>query len=275
MTVASNKIFFIIIFLGYKPTRRWPVVLSACRHSTFYPVQLISVPLFLLIAMADKTKLWYLENFNLLASLSPKEMEDMDRMTAMRSCLKNQVIFFTDEPSDKIYFLKEGKVKLSRYGDDGREIIVALLGPGEIFGELAISGQQGRDETAEATEDSVICIMNVKEMEMMMEKNPRFNLSITKLMGLRLQRVKSSLASLIFKSSEQRICSFIYDSAKEYGRQTAEGMELSLKLKHEDIAKLTATARPTVSAVFSDLEKKGIIVYNRRRILVKNMKALE
>lgn len=199
----------------------------------------------------------------------------MGRMTAMRSCMKNQVIFFTDEPSDKIYFLKEGKVKLSRYADDGREIIVALLGPGEIFGELAISGQQRQDETAEATENSVICIINVREMEMMMEKNPRFNLSIIKLMGLRLQRVKSSLASLVFKSSEQRICSFIYDSATTYGKTTADGIEVILRLTHDDIAKLTATARPTVSAVFSDLEKRNIIEYNRKRILVKDLNALK
>lgn len=92
--------------------------------------------------MADKSKIWYLENFNLFSSFSMKEMEEMSRMTAMRSCQKNQVIFFEDDPSDKIYFLKEGKVKLSRFAEDGREIIVAILGPGELFGELAISGQE-------------------------------------------------------------------------------------------------------------------------------------
>ncbi len=225
--------------------------------------------------MSDKTKLWYLENFNLFSSLKMKEMEELSKMAAMRNCIKNQVIYFTDDLSDKIYFLKQGKVKLSRYADDGREIIAALLGPGEIFGELAISGQQRRDETAEAMEDSVVCMLSVQEMERMLEHNPRFNLSITKLMGLRLQKVNSRLTSLIFKSSEQRIYSFIHDSAIEHGKQTTAGIEVFLRLTHDDIAKLTATARPTVSAVFGDLEKRNIIEYNRKRILVKDINALK
>ena len=225
--------------------------------------------------MSDKTKLWYLENFNLFSSLKMKEMEELSKMAAMRNCIKNQVIYFTDDLSDKIYFLKQGKVKLSRYADDGREIIAALLGPGEIFGELAISGQQRRDQTAEAMEDSVVCMLSVQEMERMLEHNPRFNLSITKLMGLRLQKVNSRLTSLIFKSSEQRIYSFIHDSAIEHGKQTTAGIEVFLRLTHDDIAKLTATARPTVSAVFGDLEKRNIIEYNRKRILVKDINALK
>lgn len=202
-------------------------------------------------------------------------MEDLGKMAAMRTCIKHQVIYFTDDPSDKVYFLKQGKVKLSRYADDGREIIIALLGPGEIFGELGISGQQRRDETAEALEESIVCMLSVQEMERMLENNPQLNLRITKLIGLRLQKVESRLASLIFKSSEQRIYSFIYDSATAHGKETADGLEVVLRLTHEDIAKLTATARPTVSAVFSDLEKRNIIEYNRKRILVKDMKALQ
>lgn len=225
--------------------------------------------------MSDKTKVWYLENFNLFSSLKMKEMEELGRMASMRSCIKNQVIYFTDDPSDKVYFLKQGKIKLSRYADDGREIILALLGPGEIFGEIAISGQQRRDETAEAMEESIVCMLSVPEMEKMLEQNPQFNLRITKLIGLRLQKVEGRLASLIFKSSEQRISSFIHDSATLYGKPTVHGIEVFLRLTHDDIAKLTATARPTVSAVFSDLEKRNIIEYNRRRILVKNLDALK
>lgn len=224
--------------------------------------------------MSDKTKIWHLEKFNLLAVLSREEMMEMERMTAMRNCHKNQVIFFEDEPSDKIYFLKEGEIKLSRYNADGREIIISLIGPGEIFGELAISGQQHRDETAEATRPSVICSIHSGEMEMMMQKNSRLNLSITKLLGLRLQKIKNSLASLVFKSSEQRIYSFIRDAAAAHGRPTAEGIEVPLRLTHDDIAKLTATARPTVSTVFSELEKKGIISYTRKKILIKKSELL-
>lgn len=223
--------------------------------------------------MGEKTKIWYLEKFNLLASLSPAEMAEMEKATSMRSCHKNQVIFFENDPSDRIYFLKEGEIKLTRY-DEGRELIIAILGPGEVFGELAISGQDKRDETAEATRESVICMISTGELEMMMNKNPRFNLGITKLMGLRLLRVKNSLASLVFKSSEQRVISFIRESASAHGRITPEGVEVALRLTHDNIAKLTATSRPLVTSVFSELEKKGVITYTRKKILVRQPQKL-
>lgn len=90
-----------------------------------------------------------------------------------------------------------------------------------------------------------------------------------------MQKVESRLASLIFKSIDQRIYSFIYDAAIEHGKKTEQGVEVYLRLTHENIAKLTATARPIVSAVFSDLEKRNIIEYHRKRILVKDLDALK
>jgi CRP-like cAMP-binding protein len=227
--------------------------------------------------MEAKSKLWYFENFNLLDTLCGKEKEELSHKTHMRNCSKKQVIYFPEDASDTIYLLKEGKVKVSRFSPDGKEIIMAILGPGEIFGEAAFSGNEKRKEIAEATEDAIVCVMQMKDMNDMLERNPKFNIQITKFIGLRLRKVQTRLESLIFKTAEERIKGLIHELSQDYGRPIAgetDMSEVKLNLTHEDLAKLTATSRQTVTSVLNDLEKKEIIKYDRKRILIKKLSQL-
>lgn len=226
----------------------------------------------------DKTKIWFLENFSMLQVLSPEEMKMMDNMASMRDAPRNQVLYFSEDSANSVYLLKKGKVKISKISDDGREVILAILGPGEVFGELSVTGQAKREEIAEVTEDAVICKVDLPDFEKMMEHNPKFNLQVTKLIGFRLKKIQNRLENMIFKTSEQRVKSFIKETVMELGRdiQGEDNQKVvELRLTQEDISKLTATSRQTVTTVFSDLEKKGIIKYDRRRIFVKDMKALD
>jgi CRP-like cAMP-binding protein len=227
--------------------------------------------------MSAESKLWYLEKFSMMSVLSKDEMMTMDKMSAMRNASKNQVIYFPEDASNYIYMLKEGKVKISKQSGDGKEIILAFLHPGEVFGELSITGQEKREEIAEATEDAVICVVDVKDLQMMMEKNPKFNFNITKLIGFKLKKIQSRFESLIFKSSEERVSSFIKELAEEHGIPILGNPEeklIQLKLTHEDISKLTATSRQTVTSTLNRLEKNNIIMYDRRSIFVKALSKL-
>ncbi len=214
-------------------------------------------------------KLWYLENFNILKALSKEEMMKLNERTRMRNCHKNEVIYLPYEKSNTIYFLKEGKVKISSVSEDGKEMIHAILGQGEIFGELAITGQGERKQIAEATEDALVCSIDVNEFSEFMQSNSRLNLSITKIIGFRLRKIQARLESLWFKSAPERIRSFIKDLTDEHGRDVGDEKSVNLNLTHQEIANLTATTRQTVTSTLNDLEKKGIILYDRKRILIK------
>jgi len=167
-------------------------------------------------------------------------------------------------------------VKISKYSENGNEIILAILGPGEIFGELAITGQNAGDEVAEIVEDSIICELSTEDMRQMLETNPKFNLQITKLIGLKFKKIQNRLESLYFRSAPDRIREFIKELATEHGEKTGKENETAVKLNltHEDIAKLTATTRQTVTSVFNELEKQGIIEYSRKQILIKDIARL-
>ena len=123
---------------------------------------------------------------------------------------------------------------------------MAILGPGEVFGELSITGQEKREEIAEVTEDAVICKVGISDFESMMEHNPKFNLQVTKLIGFKLKKIQNRLENLIFKTSDQRVKSFIKETVLELGRDIIgedNQKVVELRLTQEDIAKLTATSR--------------------------------
>ena len=227
--------------------------------------------------MSAQSKLWYLENFGMLKALSKEEKEKLDSMAVMRNAPKKQVLYFPSDSSNSIYMLKTGKVKISRISADGKEIILTILGPGEIFGELGITGQQEREEIAEVTDDAIICVVDIKDLQNMMKDNSSFNTEILKFIGFRLKRVQSRLESLVFKNAEQRIRSLIRELGEDHGRAIAgdeNQREVKLGLTHEDIAKLTATSRQTVTTQLNELEKAALIKYDRKRIYIKDMRQL-
>lgn len=227
--------------------------------------------------MHPQSKLWYLENFGMLKALSKEEKQKLDNLAVMRHVPNKQVLYFPADSSSSIYLLKAGKVKVSRMSPDGKEIVLTILGPGEIFGELGIIGQQEREEIAEVTDDAIICVIGIKELQDMMKGNPKFKMEILKFIGFRLKRVQNQLESLIFKSAEQRIRSLIKEQAQVHGRAIAgdeNQFELKLGLTHENIAKLAATSRQTVTTQLRELERSGIIKYDRKRIYIKDLRRL-
>lgn len=216
------------------------------------------------------------EEFILSETLSEKEIDALLVLASIRSYTKKEVVYFPEDDADKIYIIKSGKIKISKYSETGKELILSIYSPGEIFGEHSIVSQQKRDELAECLEDSEIYSIKTEDFLSVTKKNVAFTLSIAQLISGRLKKIQKRLEALYFKNTEERIKSFIKDMADEYGRKliTGDEIEIKLNLKHEDIAKLTATTRQSVTTILSQLEKDGVILYDRHRILVKKLKQL-
>lgn len=227
--------------------------------------------------MEDKSKLWYLENFNLFKGLHIKEMMFVQKNTVMKTKDKNEYIYFPEDPSTTIYFLKKGRVKIGTYSSDGKEIIKAILQPGEIFGELGIGGgEEKRGDFAQAMEkDVTLCAMSIDKIEAMMKQNPNLNLRITKLMGLRIRRMERKFESLIFKDTRARLIDFIKDMAEQNGRKVGDEIYIKYNLTHQDIGNLTAISRQTVTTILNDLEEKNLIKLERNAMLIRDIKNLK
>jgi CRP-like cAMP-binding protein len=188
---------------------------------------------------------------------------------------KNEYIYFEDEPSKYIYLIASGRVKIGSYKEDGTEVIRAILGSGEIFGELALAGEEKRQDFAQALDENTsVCPMSINDMQELMAKNQPLNLKIFKLIGIRIKKLERRIDSLIFKDARTRIVEFLKEMAQEKGKKV--GFEVMFKnyLTHKDIASLTGTSRQTVTTVLNDLKEKNLINFDRRRFLIRDMDKL-
>src|SRR3989344_8340456 len=104
-------------------------------------------------------KIWYLKQVNLFKWMSKEDMEQMAKVVVEKSFRKKETIYLPGEPGKSIYLLKKGVVKISKVTPDGRELTLAFLKPGEIFGELEVMGETTRDTQAEAHSDLLICVL--------------------------------------------------------------------------------------------------------------------
>ena len=222
--------------------------------------------------MSTETNLWHLENFNLLKACSLMEKMKMAKKIKDSKMDKNEYIYFPEDPSSSIYFLKKGRVKIGTYSENGKEIIKAILGPGEIFGELSLVGEGKRKDFAMTLDNDVtLCAMGMRDMEEMMEKNSMLGMKVTKLIGFRLQKIERRLESLIFKDARSRIIDFITDLGHEKGKAIGKEILVKHNLTHMDIANLTATSRQTVTTILNELKDQNLIHLERNKFLIRDM----
>lgn len=224
---------------------------------------------------AQNSKLWHLEQINLFKDLSDEELEELDHLTVMKTADKNQFIYFPKEPSKILFFLKAGRIKIGSYSEDGKEVIKAILYPGEVFGEMGIVGEESRKDFAVAMDSETrMCTLNVSEFKEMMNANSQLSLAVTKNIGEKLRNIERRLESLIFKDARERIIDFMKEMAQKYGKKI--GVEVLVKhdLTHQDIANLTATSRQTVTTVLNDLKEKDLIYMERKRFLIRELDKL-
>jgi len=224
--------------------------------------------------MSERSKLWYLENFNLLTGLNKNEIEHLSKISKMQDFIKNQPIYFANEPSSSIFFLKKGRVKLSRTSKDGKEMILGIINSGEVFGEMSFFNEGERTDFATALDDSLLCTINKQELKEFVEKSPKLNLELVKLVGFRLKRYTEKIEELVFKDSSQRIISFLLRIADEYGKELGNDIFIKPFFKHQDLGDITACSRQTVNFVLTELREKGIIDFDRRKLIIHDKEKL-
>ncbi len=218
---------------------------------------------------ASESKLWYLSQINLFAAMLPEEMKQMEAMTSMCSTPKYEPIYLPGDPADSIYLLKKGRVRISRLSPEGKQIILSILEPGDIFGEVAlIDDGSEQDSIAEAMEDTLLCIVRKTDFEQFLSTHPGLNLKVTKLIGLRLRQITNQMDALVFKSAEQRLKELLIRLSQEYPKPVADGTLINITLTHQELGELTNIARQTVTELLKRLENQGLIRFEKRRIVV-------
>lgn len=207
------------------------------------------------------TKYWFLEGFNLFKKLGVLNMMKICEILEMENIKKGELIKLSEEHRKSVFFLKRGSVKIVNSTNDTVKYIVKR---GHIFGELALYDKEAAaEEVAYALEECVICYIESRQMEDLIEKHKSLKNGVLKVYGLRIKKLERRLHDLLYKDSATRIKDFITDYLNEFGEANEAGKKVAKNLlSHKDIANLTNTSRQTVSNVLSNMRKEGEIDYN-------------
>lgn len=224
--------------------------------------------------MPIHSKLWYLERFRLLQVLTDPQRRLVEQTTRMLEVKRGQRIYLPGDPSDQIFMLKSGVVKIATIGPDNREAILAFLYPGDIFGELAVVDDMPRDHLAQAYEDAVLCALSKDVMLRLIRESQELGYQITKVMGLRLKTFKTRVEELLYKSATARVAHTLLDLARQHGVADAQGVVIPIRLSQGDLGKLVGLTRETVNVVLQELHRRGLVEAGRRSIRLKNVDAL-
>ncbi len=220
--------------------------------------------------------LWHLENIDVTHLLCPGKLGDKERMAhhLHRTYGKNESFFVPDDLSDRVFFITEGRVKISTMNEEGKEITKAILGKGEVFGELALVGEERRRDWAAALENTTVCVVTLDELHELMRERSDLHLFFMRIFGNRQLEMERRLESMVFRDSRSRIVEFLVQLARSKGQRVGYEWVIRKPITHQEIANMTATSRQTVTTTLNDLRYKKLLTFNRSRLLVRDLEGL-
>jgi len=220
--------------------------------------------------------LWYFEHFGLLQGLSEEQKQHVERHTRMLHVKRGQAVYLPGDPSEHVYVVKTGSVKIVGQAPEGCEVILAVLMPGDIFGELALTGDDGpQDHRAEAMDDALLCEVSRDVLVRFIEEAPAFRRHVTKLVGLRLRTFRTRVEQLLGKSAPARLAHAILELSRQHGIQDDGGVLIPLRLSQGDLGKLVGLTRETVNGIVQAWREQGVVEMDRRSIRLRNPERLQ
>ncbi len=221
-------------------------------------------------------KVWYLKHINIFAGFDEAEIRLFEPYLVHRHFEPKEMIFLPGDQGDKVYFLKEGLVKLARISQGGKEVTLAILERGEIFGEHAFLDQMVRETYAQAMTKVLVCIARQRDFQKFVERKPALGIRVSQTINDRARDLEHQLEDLVFRDVPGRLASLILRLADKHGTDKhPEGELIDIRLTHQEIASLIGSTRESASINVSRLRDGGLIAIDKHRFVITNRGGLE
>ena len=218
----------------------------------------------------------FLQRVSIFSGVGQDSLERIAGITQEKTFPKKSIIFHEGDRGDTLYILKSGRVKISKITEDGREKTLALMQPGEFFGEMAIFDEQPRSATAEVLdEQAVVYTLAKRDFERLIIEHPTIALKIMRDLTRRIRLVNQQVEDLAFKDVHERVASTLKNLAEVEGRPIGSKVLINLKMTHQDLANMVGSSRETVTRALNRLQDEGIISISHQQITINQPKQLQ
>ena len=214
------------------------------------------------------THLDFLRHVSLFESLDQQELEALSDVAFTRTFSKDNVIILAEEEGDTLFILKKGQVKVSIVSEGGREVILSLLGPGSVFGELSLLDGKPRSANVVAIEETELLMLRRVDFLQLIYKTPQIATALLAELATRMRKTDRQIEGLALLDVTSRISDTLLQLATEQGAETTDGVTIESRPTQQELANMSGTTRETVSRVLKRLEGQGYINRNGRKITI-------
>ena len=187
---------------------------------------------------------------------------------------KGQSLFKEGDDGDNLYVVSNGKVKLGTKSPDGRENLLMILGPGDMFGELSLFDSGPRTATATAVTDSKLLTLGQDKVIPWVREHPEVSLQLLARLASRLRRTNEVVGDLVFSDVPGRVAKALIDLGVKFGEKRPEGLFVNHDLTQEELAQLVGASRETVNKALADFAQRGWLRLEARSVMILDYERL-
>ena len=215
-------------------------------------------------------KLSLLQSVPIFSDLSSSDLNKIAERMVLRAFTKGQMILLEDDLGQTFFVIAGGSVKITRLSDDGREVILAMLGESDFFGEMSLLDGAGRSANVVALEASEVLTLARNDFLEILQEYPKISISLLEELTQRIRKSDQQIESLSLSDVEQRIGITLIRLAEELGTIKHGTVKINDLPYQQDIANMAGTSRETVSRTFKLLEEKGLVTREGRKLTIYN-----
>jgi CRP/FNR family cyclic AMP-dependent transcriptional regulator len=210
----------------------------------------------------------FLRNVSIFEELPERDLEKIAKLGTRKKFSKGNIILMEDEIGSALFIIINGKVKVSRLDETGREAVLSILGSGEVFGEMSLLDGMKRSATCSALTDTEVLIIYRDDFLNLLQKYPQIAISLLKEMAQRLRKADLQIKSLSLKDAEGRVGCVLILLADDLGKMYKGQVVVEEIPTQQDLANMAGTSRETVSRVMTKFEKQGLIKVEGRKLII-------
>jgi len=215
-----------------------------------------------------------LQSVPFFTNLNSRNANLLAQRLVMRRFHADQIVFHHGDPAGLLYIITSGKVKITHTTPDGQEALLAILGSGDFFGELALLDDSPRSATVEALEATETLTLHRDEFIRYISENPNFALHVLQTLAQHIRRMNNQISDIFFLDLPARLARQLLLLAEDHGRVTPDGILIDLSLTQTDLAEMVGATRVSINKAIGRYRRAGWLETKGRKFLIRDADAM-
>jgi CRP-like cAMP-binding protein len=216
-----------------------------------------------------------LRSIPIFSSLSDRELDLLLTYTTTKRVKKRAFLCRRGDPGHQLFAVMEGRLRVVGEGGEGREVVFNFMDPGDVIGEISLLDAQPRSASVEAVEDATLLALHRRDLLPFFERNPKAAMKLATVLAERLRRISELVEDTVFLGLPTRLAKMLLSLGQRYGKETAKGLFIDLKLPQHELGELVGTSRESINKQLRQWGEEGLVHVERGYVTLTDRSRLE